>query len=187
MNSEIEGYLDQLLAIKQDAPGIAGNLSTSQFRWRPAAKRWSIGECFDHLNRAAQQLIRSFDRSIADAQARRLTGDGPFVYPAHERLFVHMMEPPSRLRLRAPRGFVPSPDVMEPAALMERFFALQDEFGHRLRQADGLDLRRVRTRSPVLPWLTYSLGTGFRGFLAHERRHIAQARAVRNDAGFPRS
>jgi hypothetical protein len=50
----------------------------------------------------------------------------------------------------------------------------------RLRKADGLDLRRARMRSPVLRWLSYSLGTGLVGFLAHERRHVWQARQVRN-------
>jgi hypothetical protein len=35
-------------------------------------------------------------------------------------------------------------------------------------------------RSPVASWLHYSLGIGFQIFLAHERRHLWQARQVRH-------
>jgi DinB superfamily len=184
LNAEIEGYLDQLLAIRQDAPGIVANLSEEQFRWRPETNRWSIGECFDHLNKAARLFMPAFDQSLADARSRNLTAAGPFAYPAHERLFVHLLEPPARPRMPAPRAFVPSHD-QRPADVMREFFEWQDQFGQRLRQADGLDLRRTRTRSPALRWFTYSLGIGFHGFLAHERRHVAQARNVRNHPRFP--
>ena len=78
MNSEIEGYQDQLLSIKQDAPGVVGNLSDGQFHWRPEMNRWSIAECFDHLNKAARLFINAFDVSLADARARNRLGSGPF-------------------------------------------------------------------------------------------------------------
>jgi len=184
MNSEIEGYLDQLLAIRQDAPGIAAGLSDDPFRWRPEANRWSIGECFDHLNKSAQLFMIAFDRSLSEGRSRNLTGTGPFVYPAWERLLVQQMEPPARMRFRARPSFVPENDL-QPADVMRQFFEWQDQFAKRLTLADGLDLRRVRTRSPVVAWLTYSLGTAFRMFLSHERRHLAQARDVRNDRRFP--
>ena len=50
MIAEIETYQDQLLSITQDVPGLIGRLSDEQFNWRPAANRWSMAECFDHLN-----------------------------------------------------------------------------------------------------------------------------------------
>jgi len=184
LNSEIEGYLDQLLAITQDAPGIVAQLSDDQFNWRPEVNRWSIGECFDHLNKAARSFMPAFDRSLDDARERNLRATGPFAYPTHERLFVHLLEPPARPRFPAPRHFRPS-GGQSAAEVMRQFFDLQDQFGQKLRQADGLDLRRIRLRSPAARWFVYSLGTAFRGFLAHERRHLAQARNVRNDPRFP--
>jgi hypothetical protein len=65
------------------------------------------------------------------------------------------------------------------------FLGWQDQFLGRLKQADGLDLRRVRARSPVIAWLKYSLGISFAAYLAHQRRHLWQARQVRNAPGFP--
>ena len=54
----------------------------------------------------------------------------------------------------------------------------QDRLAERIAAADGLDLRRARRRSPMLPVMKWSLGTMFALVLTHERRHIWQARQV---------
>jgi hypothetical protein len=70
---------------------------------------------------------------------------------------------------------------------MNAFSAWQDRLVERVRRADGLDLRRARRRSPILPIMKWSLGTMFALVLTHERRHIWQARQVRNEQRFPDS
>ena len=184
MNTELEGYQDQLLSIRQDAPGIVARLSDEQFNWRPAPNQWSIAECFGHLNIASKQFMPTFDQAIASGRERGLTATGPFAYPMLQRYFVRLMEPPPAIRVRTPGAFVPVYGATSSKVLPD-FLGWQDQFGERLKQADGLDLRRIRARSAVLPWLRYGLGIGFAAFLAHERRHLWQARQVRNDAGFP--
>ena len=180
MNSELEGYLDQLLSIRQDAPGIVARLTDEQINWRPAPNRWSIGECFSHLNTAAKIAMRGFDEAIANARARGLTSNGPFAYPLLERFFIQTIEPPPKFRVRAPSVLAPVREV-KAADVLREFFEWQDQAARRMREADGLDLRRARTRSPAVSWLRYSLGTGFVIFLAHERRHLWQARQVRQE------
>jgi len=50
----------------------------------------------------------------------------------------------------------------------------------RVRRDDGLDLAHVRTISPVNRLLRMPLGAYFDFFIAHDRRHLWQARNVRN-------
>src|SRR5205823_9759211 len=145
--AELETYQDQLLSIRQDAPGLASGLSDAQFNWRPAENRWSMAECFDHLNATARQFIPVIDAAIADGRARTLESTGPFTYPLFERLFLRMTEPPRRLRFRAPKAFRPSPH-QSAAAVVSAFLEWQEQIADRLRQADGIDLRKVRQRSP---------------------------------------
>jgi hypothetical protein len=180
VNSELEGYQDQLLSIRQDAPGIVAGLTDEDVNWRPAPNRWAIGECFGHLNASAKRTIETVDEAIAEARARNLTGGGPFAYPLVERLFVRSLEPPPAFRARA-RSFLQPAREVKSADVLREFFEWQDRFGERIRRADGLDLRRVRVRSPVVSWFRYSLGTAIATFLAHERRHLWQARRVRQE------
>ena len=184
MQPELETYLDQLLSIRQDADGLMSSLTDEQFNWRPAPNRWSMCECFDHLNITAEQLfIPRIDAAIADARRRGLTSAGPFVYPALQRLFLRMNEPPPKIRFKAPT--ILKPKLIRPlAAVHGDFLNWQDRLGELIRQADGLDLQKARHRS-LMPLWTWSLGTFMAVMLAHERRHIWQAREVRNATGFP--
>ena len=184
MVAELETYLDQLLSVRQDAGGLMTGLSDSQFAWRPAANRWSMSECFDHLNLSAQRLfIPAMDAAIASAKQRGLTSSGPFVHPVMQRIFLHLSEPPPKLRFKAP-GTVKQAQARPLTIVRDEFLSWQDRIGERIRQADGLDLRRARAGSPLPGW-RWTLGTFFAVTLAHERRHIWQAREIRKEAAFP--
>jgi hypothetical protein len=178
VNSELEGYLEQLRYIRQDVAAIVAGLSDAQFNRPPAPERWSIAQCFTHLNLTAAALVPSMDKAINAAEAQGLKSAGPFVYPLFERLFVAWQEPPPRRRFRAFRAFRPAAGgAVE--GVMNEFMTWQDQLEERIRRADGVDLRRARQRSPILPVVSWSLGTMFALALGHERRHIYQAKQVR--------
>ncbi|MDO8793556.1 MAG: DinB family protein [Vicinamibacterales bacterium] len=184
MVSELETYLDQLTSIRQDAGGLMSGLSDEQFMWRPDPGRWSMSECFDHLNITAERnFIPGIDGAIADARKRGLTSAGPFVYPALQQLFLRVSEPPPKVRFKAPAAAKPKhPRPL--SVVRDEFMAWQDRIAERIHQAEGLDLRKARHPTPLRVW-RWSLGTYLGVTLAHERRHIWQARQVRNTAGFP--
>src|SRR5215813_11694041 len=110
--AELENYSDQLLSVRQDATGLMSGLSDAQFNWQPAAGRWSVAGCFDHLNKSASQLfIPKIDAAIATARAKRLTSGGPFAYSAFERWCIRTNDAPPKMRFKAPRRFQPAPHL----------------------------------------------------------------------------
>ena len=184
MNAELEGYNDQLLSIRQDATGLMSHLTDTQFNWHPAPGRWSIAGCFDHLNKSAAHLfIPNIDSAIKTAKANGLKSDGPFAYSALERWAVRNNDAPPKMRYKAPKNFQPAP-ALSLTDVRGEFERWQDELSARLRDSDGLDLRKAKYVWPMWP-LKWSLGASFQLMLAHERRHIWQARQVRLDRNFP--
>lgn len=184
MNAELESDSDQLLSIRQDALGLMAGLSDTQFNWQPEPGRWSMAGCFDHLNKSAAQLfIRNIDTAIATATTQGLKSAGPFAYSALERWAIRTNDAPAKTRFKAPKNVQPSSSLRLDEVRTE-FVRWQDDIGARLRQADGLDLRRAKYTWPFWP-LKWSLGGTFQLILAHERRHILQARQVRQSPGFP--
>jgi hypothetical protein len=160
-------------------------VSDTQFTWQPAPNRWSMSQCFDHLNFSAERLfIPGIDKAIADARSRALSSGGPFVHPALQRIFLRLNEPPPKIKFKAP-GKVKQTQARPLAPVRDEFMAWQDRLGERIQQADGLDLRRARSGSPMPGW-RWTLGTFFAISLAHERRHIWQAREVRKEPAFPK-
>lgn len=184
MISELEGYSDQLLSVRQDAVGLMSGLSDAQFNWQPEPGRWSMSGCFDHLNLTAAQLfIPRIDAAIAKARAEGLKSNGPFSYSAFERWCVKTNDAPPRMRFKAPRRVQPA--ATKPIdEVRAEFIRWQDELGKRLREAEGLDLTRAKYKSPI-PLVKWSLGAFILLMIAHERRHTYQARQVRQNPAFP--
>ena len=184
LTPEIDAFRLQFEQIAKDADALVTPLSDEQFTWYPGPDRWSIAQCLEHLNATARTYLAHLDEGIADAIRRGLYGEGPFTYAWMGRAMVALAEPPGRLRTKAPAGLQPGAQRRR-AEIMAAFRAYQVQFVDRLRQANGLDLGRARVRTPVVPWLRMSLGSGFAVMAAHERRHLAQARRVAGTPGFP--
>jgi hypothetical protein len=171
-------------AAREDARRLLAGIGDDAFNWRRAPRTWSMAECVDHLNLTGRKYLRALDRAIEDGRSKGLLGVGPFRYGLLESWAVRVMDAPPMFRIKAPRAFTPAPEARL-AESLAGFVALQDEFQQRLARADGLDLRRVKARSPVSRHLKFSLGKAFAGIAAHQRRHLWQAGQLRRAAGFP--
>lgn len=183
MDATIEGFLLHLLSITQDLPGLVAGLSPAQFNWAPGPVRWSIGQSVEHLNLTTESYLQSLRQATSEARATGKVGSGPVTLGFVERWFTQVLDPPARLRVKAPKLFVPA-RVLVPMATIERWRDLQAQLGACIRAAEGLDLRTIRVRSQFAP-VSFSLNGTFGMLLAHQRRHLWQAREVRNDRAFP--
>jgi hypothetical protein len=184
LSPELETFRESFERIANEADALAGALTNEQFNWRPPSGGWSVAQCIEHLNAAARQYLPSFDEGIAEAIRRGLYGEGPFRYGWLGRKMVQSQEPTTKRKFKAAKAFLPPPTRPRQES-MAAFRAYQVQFIDRLRQANGLDLSRARIRSPVVSWLRLQLGLGFALMVAHERRHLLQARNVINDPTFP--
>lgn len=173
--------LDQIDAIKRDGEAVASGLSEAQFNWHPGRGQWSIADCLQHLNVGVTKAMPAFDRAIAQGRAQGQTASGPFKYGWFSRLVAGSMEPPPKFRMKTPPMLrVPLTATYRASDLLPEFVRVRDQLAERVRQADGLDLARVRTISHVNRLLRLPLGAYFQFIIAHDRRHLWQARQVRN-------
>lgn len=177
-NRELEQCSEGFEQVKVQAKKLTEGLNEAQFNWRPAPGQWSIEECLEHLTMVGTWEIRAIERAIDEAQARGRTGSAPFQYGWFDRWIVRMTEPPVRRKVPAPRRFVPVHE--QPiTAVLPTFLHLQGMFLLQLERAAGLDLARVKVDTPISRFLKMSLGMMFAQAAAHERRHLEQARRVR--------
>lgn len=183
MNSELQELLRQLEAIKDEGQAVCAGLSASQFNWRPGEGRWSVAECLVHLNRSVTATLPAFDRAIQQGRAkgRVAKGQGPSRYGWFSRWMIGSMEPPPKRRMKTFAIFaVPVGGTHAVATVLPEFIAVRDQLAERVRRADGLDLQGNRTVSPVTRLLRLPLGAYLQFVVTHDRRHLWQARQVRN-------
>lgn len=156
---------------------LSAGLSSDAFVWRPAPDAWSVAECLDHLNTTNRLYIDGIRQAIAEGRSAGAIGSGPFRMGWLESRFVASLEPPVKLRFKAPAVFRPAPTVSREEILAEW------EQTHRTaaelaRSADGLHLSKLRVQSPATRLLKFSLFAAFQIIPAHDRRHLWQAARV---------
>ena len=187
LNPELERLAYQMKVVRQDAEGLIIGLTEEQVKWRPGADRWSVAECYEHLNQTNRKMAEALETSIrAGRQANQLS-EGPFTYGFLSRYFLRIMEPPVKSRFKAPGAFVPQANGKQWATILDDWRTTHDRLNGLVLEAQGLDLARIKTTSPASSWIRYPLGIGFWIQAAHDRRHIWQAREVINSAGFPKA
>ena len=187
MTPELQAMLDQIEAIKLEGQAVTAGLDDAQLNWRTRPGSWSIAECLQHLNVGVTKALPAFDRAIAQGRANGEAGEGPFRYPWFSRMMIASMEPPPKFRMRAPKliRVAAGDKTYRRADVVPEFAVVRDQLAERVRAADGLDLSHVTTISPINRLIRMPLGAYFDFILAHDRRHLWQARNVRAAAGFP--
>lgn len=144
-----------------------------------------MAECLVHLNVSARVFGGTIMEAADAARAAGLYGDGPFRYGVLTRVLVRAVTPGHRGRYRAPKPLHPATTEHDADAVLDEFRAAGRRWDLCLERANGLDLARVKVPSPALPILKFPLGGMFAVQAMHEQRHLAQARRVTADAGFP--
>jgi hypothetical protein len=175
---ELDGYRAQFEALKGETAELLDGLTEAQFNWRASAGRWSIAECLVHLNVTARLYLPLIESAMEEARSRKLLGEGPFRHGFLVNWLIRATEPPPKLKTKSPKIFVPPPDQPLETVATD-FMTLQGQLLARIHEANGLHLSRIKVISPVSRFFKMSLGQSFAFLAAHERRHLWQAREVK--------
>jgi hypothetical protein len=184
LNPEIERILYQMKVLVEEAEGLVDGVSEEAFNWQPEPGRWSIGQNIEHLNIAGRQMLAAVEAATAKARQEGKLSEGPFVYGFVGRWFHRLIQPPVKRRFAAPKKFEP-PVRLEMTKVMEEWAALHARARKAAENASGVDLAGIKVSSPAARFISYQLGMAFWILTGHEKRHLWQARNVRNASGFP--
>jgi hypothetical protein len=168
-----------------ETPRRFGALTADQLNWRPAADRWSVAQCLEHLLTANAQLLDSVERATG-GEPPTLWQRVPGLPRLFGRLLITSQAPTGTRKFVAPAKARPAASVIAPD-VVARFVAQQDEVAARARALDGRSADRLIMVSPFSLVITYSVLDGFRLIVAHQHRHLQQADAVTREPAFPKS
>jgi hypothetical protein len=176
--TEIEEQLD---AAENDARRLTLGLKEEHGNWRAEPGSWSIAECLDHLATSNQIYLAAMLNPAVRAREAGRIRRGPAKPGWVGGWFVRSLEPPAKMRFKAPKLIHPRPAPPITDALAS-FLASQNEARTFVRTCGDLDLASIRFRNPFIRGVRFSLATGLHAIPAHERRHLWQAWRIRNAA-----
>ena len=188
LHPALESHLRDIREIREEAGRLTAGLTEEQARWQSDPNRWSVADCFEHLNIAEAQILPALTRTIEEAQEVRdpeASLPESFRYGFLGSLFVRMLEPPPRFRVRAPADYTPVAGERSFDEIRARFDELRGRRTQVVEACRGLHLKRVRMTSPAMRLVRLSLGQWFDFLAVHDRRHLWQARQVIEHEQFP--
>lgn len=186
-SDQLDRYEATYHEARQRAQTLLGTLTHAQFNWKPGKNRWSVGECIYHLNVISEAYLPVLRDAIASA-GRGMSG--PFSYGWLSRKFIAAVTPGTKAvstagSMKPPRA-ESSHSSLDNGSTAAAFDELMGEYVRLVREADGVDLARVKVRSPFMWFLRLPVGAFLEALGLHALRHLDQARRVTEEAGFPR-
>lgn len=148
-------------------------------RWTPAPGLWSIAECLDHLAVTNQVYLNAMQQAAVRARSKGRVRRGAAVPGLVGGWFASQLEPPVKAgrKFKSTRNIQPRPSPLLADAYGD-FVLAQQRVRQFIRENADLDLAGVRFANPIIRGLRFSLASGLFIILAHERRHLWQARQV---------
>jgi hypothetical protein len=165
--------------ISDRARALVDHVGEARINIRPAPGKWSIGECFAHLNITASAFLPVWSGALRDAPR----GSGPYRLDFWGRTLCWLLEAPPRLKIPAPGKFLPPSDLGPQEKILPTFLDCQERILKVIAQADGYAIDRINITSPFSSHVDYNVWSSFCITAAHERRHLWQADRVADVLG----
>jgi hypothetical protein len=176
MRADLQRILDEVDALDREAEALVAPLSDEQFHWRPDEGRaWGVAECLDHLATTNVFYGAAVEKAVDEARRRGLVGGGPIAPTFFGERFIRSMEPPVKLRSRAPASVTPKSGGSRDA-ILAAYYGSHERLRDLVRRCEEIDVNRAKFPNPFLALLKVRVGTGLRVITAHDRRHLWQAR-----------
>jgi hypothetical protein len=175
----LEELLAQVDAVEREARSLVEALDEAQLNWQPeGGRRWSVGQCLDHLARINTFYIDTVMPAVHDA-ARSGAGSFNGLHPTWlGRRFVASLEPPVARKLKVPLASLAPPSRVRRDGILNDLVTGHQPYRELVALSAGLDTDRVRVRNPFYNRVRMRLSTVLLVIPAHDRRHMWQARNV---------
>lgn len=179
LHPQLVEIIRQLDDASENARQIVCNLDVNQLRQRPRPGKWSIAECLVHLNLSSKAELVVLDGVLAQTTKERSPNGAEYKMDFLGSLLKWTLEPPMMFwsKIKTIEEFQPM--KIEPVEqALPNFLDLQEQLKIRVEKANGLPLDKIKVASPFNGKIKYNLLSCFNLLLAHERRHLWQAKQI---------
>jgi len=177
----ITQYKNEATANKNHSEKLL-SLNDRQLTWQPAARKWSIMQCLEHMNRVARHYLKTIDTAAALKTDEDKEFKPGWLGGMLAKSFAVI--PPKR-KFKTTRAFSPAND-MNPKEVLKDFFSNQEKMQLLLESAAGCELNKNKVPSPSFSFIKFRLGDVINMDAKHTARHLYQAECVMKAEGFPK-
>lgn len=135
---------------------------------------WSIAQCLEHLNTYGRYYLPVIKKALENQPQQ----EGSLLFKSSYlgAYFTQLIEPRENMRkLKAAKKHTP-PINLNPYVVVAEFIEQQEELLKLLKQSVRVDMNTIRIPISITKWIKLKLGDIFQFLIAHNQRHIMQAK-----------
>jgi uncharacterized damage-inducible protein DinB len=155
-----------------------------KLNYPPAENAWSIAQVLEHLNMYNRYYLPVIDKQVVIIPKE---WNSWFVPGFFGDYFTRMMLPGNvyevKNKMKAPKGYRPEP-ALDADKVLNEFIAHQNKLLQLLEISRKRNLNEIRIPISISKLIKLKLGDTFRFMIAHEQRHMLQARNALKALGF---
>ena len=135
---------------------------------------WSVAQCLEHLNRYGDFYLPEILKKMEQYPKTPASPWFKSTWIGHH--FTRMMDPATgKTKLPAFKNYKPQPDL-DAHGVVAKFILQQEKLLVLLRDARNADLNQVRIPISIARFMSLKLGDVFQFLIAHNERHLLQAK-----------
>jgi hypothetical protein len=135
---------------------------------------WSISQCLEHLNTYGHYYLPQIQQGLG----KPLSKPVPDTFQSSwlGNYFTRLMDPKTgKKKQKAFKDYIPPADL-DAYAVVAEFIQQQETLLTYLKQARNADLNAIKIPVSILKWIKLRLGDVFQFLIAHNERHMVQAK-----------
>ena len=167
IEEQVERHVNDSIKIFQNLP--------AEVLLKPAANGgWSIAQCLWHLNSYGDYYLPKIKLGLA----KHYPTNPDFKSTWLGSYFTRIMKPGAHMKkFKAFKNHVP-PIEMDPHTIVAEFIRQQEQLLGYLKQARLTDINKIQIPISILRWVRLKLGDVFQFIVAHNERHLQQAKKI---------
>jgi hypothetical protein len=170
-------WLDQIDATSKNFRDAFGSLSGDELNWKPTSKTWSVAQNIHHLiviNRTYYPIVKSVRERTYQLP---WIGKWKFMVDFFGRVIYKYVSPDRKRRTKTFPAAWPSTSTIA-ADILNQFENHQAELKTLIQNCNDLLDANTIISSPANKNIVYTLKSAFDIIVAHEQRHLIQAKEV---------
>jgi len=180
--SEIISELEQ---ISENTKQTFGKLSAEQINWKPDAKTWSVGQCFEHLIVTNNLYFPNIQKVIDGKHRNNFFSKIPFGVDVIAVLMKNSLNPEQKRKMKTFQMFEPAKSNIS-ETIIEDFIENQKKLIEMIEACKSFDVHKIKIAEPLSVALNLRLDDAFEILAMHEKRHFLQAERVMKLENFPK-
>jgi hypothetical protein len=151
-------------------------LSEEALTQRAEPHKWNALECIEHLNLYGDFYLKEIEQKILAAPRKPQAHNFKTGWLGN-KFALSLLPAKEGKKLNSMKTFKDKNTLGKNLTrqTLQRFLKQQERMLELLRQAEQVDVNKVRTGITISKWLTLKLGDTFRVVVYHNQRHLVQA------------